>query len=177
LTKSGPADGRGAELRYAGACAGWADWYRRGRWLKGVPCGRPSALGNCVSDFIRPGGLFMSILTSLFDAKSSRLAQQVNGLSHATAESLHGAACSIRRGSKAIESLAESTAGRLDAAGTYVGAHDAKRTIAESRQLVRRFPVESLFLAAGLGFLTGLAARHLAFACGNSAAQNPISQQ
>jgi ElaB/YqjD/DUF883 family membrane-anchored ribosome-binding protein len=115
----------------------------------------------------------MSTLTSLFDAKASRLAGQVDELGHETAESLHGAASSIRRGSKAFENLAESTADKLDAAGTYVGQHDVKRTITESRQLVRRYPAESLFLAAGLGFLTGFAMRHLTHACRKSAAQRP----
>jgi ElaB/YqjD/DUF883 family membrane-anchored ribosome-binding protein len=115
----------------------------------------------------------MSTLTSLLDKKASRLAQQVDDLGHETAESLHGAASSIRRGSKAIENLAASTAGKLDAAGTYVRKHDVKRALAESRQLVRRYPGQSLFLAAGLGFMTGFAIRRLTHACSKSSAPSP----
>jgi len=101
---------------------------------------------------------------------TSQLMEQVDDLGHGTAESLHEAASSIRRGSKAIKNLAESTAGKLDAAGTYVGQHNVKRTIADSRQLLRRYPAESLFIVAGLGFLTGFAIRHLTVTCRKSAA-------
>jgi ElaB/YqjD/DUF883 family membrane-anchored ribosome-binding protein len=103
----------------------------------------------------------MSTLTSLLDAKASRVVEQVDDLGRETAGNLHAAASTIRKGSKAIEDLAESTADKLDVAGSYVEKHDLKRTIGESRQLVRRYPVESLVLAAGVGFLTGFAMRHL----------------
>jgi len=103
----------------------------------------------------------MSTLTSLLDAKAYRIVEQVDGLGRETAGNLHAAASTIRQGSKAIEDLAESTADKLDMAGSYVEKHDLKRTIGESRQLVRRYPVESLVLAAGVGFLTGFAMRHL----------------
>ncbi|MGD1073804.1 MAG: hypothetical protein ABSB15_27140 [Bryobacteraceae bacterium] len=100
----------------------------------------------------------------------STLTAQLDDLGHETAESLHGAASSIRRGSKTIDDLAESAAGKLDGAGTYVEKHNVKRTLAESRQLVRRYPAESLFVAAGLGFLTGFAVRRMTHACHKSAA-------
>src|SRR5579863_9838236 len=92
------------------------------------------------------GVSFMRTLTSLLDAKASRMAEQADGLGRGTAESLHAAASSIRKGSKAIEDLAESTANKLDGAGKYVEKHNLKRAIGESRQLVRRYPAESLVL-------------------------------
>jgi ElaB/YqjD/DUF883 family membrane-anchored ribosome-binding protein len=95
----------------------------------------------------------------------STLISQLDGLGRETAESLHGAASSIRKGSKTIEDLAESTAEKLDEAGAYVGKHNVKRAIAESRELVRRYPAESLFLAAGVGFLTGFAVRRMTHMC------------
>ncbi len=113
----------------------------------------------------------MSTLTSLLDEKASRVAEQVDGLGRETAESLHAVASSIRKGSKAIEDLAESTANKLDGAGSYVEKHNVKRTIGESRQLVRRYPVESLVLAAGVGFLAGFAFRRLTHACDKPAAR------
>lgn len=112
----------------------------------------------------------MSTLTSLLDAKASRIAEQVDDLGRETAASLHAAASSIRKGSKAIDDLAESTANKLDGAGTYVEKHDVKRTIGESRYLVRRYPVESLVLAAGVGFLAGFAMRRLTHVCDKPAA-------
>jgi ElaB/YqjD/DUF883 family membrane-anchored ribosome-binding protein len=125
----------------------------------------------------------MSTLTSRFDAKVSGIAGPVSDLAsgaadafdlaaNETAESLHAAASSIRkvgyRGSKAIEDLTQSTADKLDDAGSYVRKHDLKRTIGESRQLVRRYPAESLALAAGVGFLTGIAVRRLTHTCDKS---------
>ncbi len=112
----------------------------------------------------------MSTLTSLLDAKASLIAEQVDELGRETAGDLHAAASSIRMGSKAIEDLAESAANKLDGAGSYVEKHNVKRTIGESRQLVRRYPAESLFLAAGVGFLTGFAIRRLTHVCHRSAA-------
>jgi len=112
----------------------------------------------------------MSTLTSLLDKKASRIAEQVDDLGRETAESLHAAASSIRKGSKAIEDLAESAADKFDGAGSYVEKHNAKRAIGESRQLVRKYPVESLVLAAGVGFLTGFAIRRLTHVCDKSAA-------
>lgn len=114
----------------------------------------------------------MSTLTSLFDDKASRIAEQVDDLGRETAGSLHAAASSIRKGSKAIDDLAESTANKLDGAGSYVETHNVKRAIGESRQLVGRYPAESLFLAAGLGFVAGFAIRRLTHACDKSAARN-----
>ena len=111
----------------------------------------------------------MRTLTSLLDAKASRMAEQADGLGRGTAESLHAAASSIRKGSKAIEDLAESTANKLDGAGKYVEKHNLKRAIGESRQLVRRYPAESLVLAAGVGFLAGFAIRRLTHSCGKPA--------
>jgi len=119
----------------------------------------------------------MSTLTSLLDEKASRMADQVDDLGREAAGSLHAAASSIRKGghqgSRAIEDLAESTANKLDGAGSYVEKHNAKRAIGESRQIVRRYPAESLALAAALGFVTGFAVRRLTHACGKSAAQVP----
>lgn len=112
----------------------------------------------------------MNTLTSLIDEKASRIAEQVDELGRGTAESLHAAASSIRKGSKAIEDLAESTAGKIDGAGSYVEKHTVKRGIGESRKLVRRYPAESLLLAAAVGFLTGFAIRRLTHVCAESAA-------
>jgi ElaB/YqjD/DUF883 family membrane-anchored ribosome-binding protein len=114
----------------------------------------------------------MATLTSLLDEKASRIAEQVDGLGRETAESLHAAASSIRKGSKRIDNLAESTANKLDGAGTYVEKHNVRRAIGESRQLVRRYPVESLVLAAGVGFLIGFAFRRLTHTCDKPASGN-----
>ena len=112
----------------------------------------------------------MSTLTSQLDAKASRIAEQADDLGREAADSFHGAASSIRKGSKVIDDLAESMANRLDGAGSYVEKHTVKRTIGQSRQLIRRYPVESLVLAAGVGFLSGFAIRRLTHACDKSAA-------
>jgi ElaB/YqjD/DUF883 family membrane-anchored ribosome-binding protein len=112
----------------------------------------------------------MSTLTSLIDSKASRLADQVDDLGRETAENLHAAASSIRKGSKAIDDLAESAANKLDGAGSYVEKHNVKRTIGESRKLVRQYPAESLALAAGVGFVIGFAFRRLTHVCDKSAA-------
>jgi ElaB/YqjD/DUF883 family membrane-anchored ribosome-binding protein len=93
----------------------------------------------------------------------------VDDLGRETAESLHAAASSIRKGSKAIEDLAESTANKLDGAGSYVEKHDVKRAIGESKRMVRRYPAESLALAGGVGFVLGFAIRRLTHACDKSA--------
>jgi ElaB/YqjD/DUF883 family membrane-anchored ribosome-binding protein len=111
----------------------------------------------------------MSTLTSLPDGKASRIAQQLDDISRGAAESLHGAASSIRKSSKAIDELAETTAERLDDAGSYVEKHSVKRSIAQSHQLVQRYPGRSLVLAAGVGFLTGVAIRRLTHVCDKSA--------
>jgi ElaB/YqjD/DUF883 family membrane-anchored ribosome-binding protein len=114
------------------------------------------------------GVSFMSTLTSMLDDNASRIAEQMDSLGREAAESLHGAASSIRKGSKAIEDVAQSTANKLDGAGSYVEKHNAKRTIAESRRLVRRYPAESLVLAAGIGFLSGFAVWRLTHECDKS---------
>ena len=119
----------------------------------------------------------MNTVTSLLGGKASRVTEQVDDLAHETGESLHGAASSIRRrgqqGSRAIEDLAEATATKLDGAGSFIEEHDLKHAIGESRQLVRRYPVESLALAASVGFLTGLAIRRLSHVCASPAARGP----
>ena len=111
----------------------------------------------------------MSTVASPFGGKPSHLVGQIDDLGHEAAASLHGAASSIRKraqeGAKAIEDLAESTASRLDGAGSYIEGHDLTHTLRESRHLVRRYPVKSLVLAAGVGFLTGLAIRRLTQVC------------
>jgi len=112
----------------------------------------------------------MNTLTPLLDEKASRIAEKVDGLGRDTAESLYAAASSIRKGSKAIDDLAESTANKLDGAGSYIETHNVKRAIGESRQLVGRYPAESLLLATGLGFLAGFAIRRLTHACDKTAA-------
>jgi ElaB/YqjD/DUF883 family membrane-anchored ribosome-binding protein len=116
----------------------------------------------------------MGIVASLLSRKPSGVVEQVDDLGHEAAESLHGAASSIRKraqeGAKAIEKLAESTASGLDGAGSYIEEHDLTQTINESRQLVGRYPVESLILAAGVGFLTGFAIRRLTHVCARTEA-------
>ena len=122
----------------------------------------------------------MSAFTSLPEEKASKIAEQVSELGrHAadtidqvrrqTAGGLHAAASSIRKnareGTKVVEDLAESTASTLDDAGTFVRKHDLKRAIGDSRQLVRRYPGESLAVAAGVGFLAAIAIRRLTHTC------------
>jgi hypothetical protein len=115
----------------------------------------------------------MATLTSLLDENTSRIAEHVDDFGREAASSLHAAASSIRKGaqqgSKTIEGLAEGAAGKLDGAGSYVERHKLKRVIGEPSQALRRYPVESLVLAAGVGFLTGFAIRRLTHACPKSA--------
>jgi hypothetical protein len=111
----------------------------------------------------------MSTLTSLLDEKAFRIAEQVDDLGRETAESLHAAASSIRKGLDAIDDLAEGVANKLDGAGSYVATHNVRRAIVESPQLVGRYPAESLLLAAGVGFLAGFAIRRLIHTCDKSA--------
>jgi ElaB/YqjD/DUF883 family membrane-anchored ribosome-binding protein len=111
----------------------------------------------------------MSTLTSLLDDKASRIAERVDDLGRETAEGLHAAASTIRKGSKAIEDVADSTANKLDGAGSYVEKHNVKRMLAESRQLVRRYPGESLALAGGVCLVLGFAIRRLTHTCAKSA--------
>lgn len=113
----------------------------------------------------------MSTATSRLGEKPFHIVEQVDNLGHEAAESLHGAASSIRKRAQAIEDLAESTASRLDGAGSYIEEHDLTHTIHESRQLVRRYPVESLALAVCLGFLTGFAIRRLTHVCATTVAR------
>jgi hypothetical protein len=123
----------------------------------------------------------MSSTMSRLDEKVSRIAEHVEDLGreaadtldHArneTAGGLHAAASSIRKGgrqgSKAIEDVAEGAASSLDEVGSYIKKHDLKRTVRDSRELVRRYPAESLVLAGGVGLLAGLAIWRLAQACG-----------
>ena len=112
----------------------------------------------------------MSTLTSLLDGKASRIGEQMDSFGRETSASLHGAASAIRKGLNAIDHLAESTAKRLDGAGSCVENHTVKRTLAQSRRLVGRYPGKSLVLAAGIGFLTGFAVLRLAHGCDKSAA-------
>jgi ElaB/YqjD/DUF883 family membrane-anchored ribosome-binding protein len=128
----------------------------------------------------------MSGITSSLDEKASKLAERVSDFGHEaadivdharneTAGGLHAAASSIRRnvreGARVVENLAESTAATLDEAGSYLKKHDLKRTLGDSRQLVRRYPGESLALAAGVGFLAGIAIRRLTHTCARSSAR------
>ena len=119
----------------------------------------------------------MSTLTSRIDAKASRIVEQIDEVNHEAADSLHAAASSIRkggqRGSHAIEDLAKGTAAKLDGAGSFIEDHDLKKTIGGSRHVVRRYPVESVAFAAGVGFLAGLAIRHLTHICDETAAPLP----
>jgi ElaB/YqjD/DUF883 family membrane-anchored ribosome-binding protein len=108
----------------------------------------------------------MNNVTSRLGARASRIAEQLDDIGHQAAEGLHTAASSIRKGgqhgSEAIEDLTKGTAARLDRAGSFIEDHDLKHAIGGSRQFVRRYPVETLVLAAGVGFLTGLAILGLA---------------
>lgn len=112
---------------------------------------------------------FMSTLTSRLDDKASQIAERVDGFGREAADSLHAAASSIRKGSKAIDDVAENTASKLDGVGSYVAKHNMKRAIGESRHLVGRYPVKSLVLAAGVGFLTAVALRRLTRTCDQTA--------
>jgi hypothetical protein len=190
-----PSVGPGRRSRYCAARFSFAlsFWPWPHQHLKPKRISGPSsAQENCEPGRRRNKGvLFMSTLTSLFEEKASRIAEQVSDLSRETADTvdhaidetaggLHATASSIRRGgrqgSKAIEDLAKSTANTLDEAGSYLKKHNLTRTIGDSRQLVRRYlarryPADSLILAAGAGFLAGFAIRRLTHACDKSPAR------
>lgn len=111
----------------------------------------------------------MSTVASPLGGKPSHIVAQIDNLSYQAAASLHDAASSIRErghnGAKAIEDIAQSTGSRLDGVGSFIEGHDLKHAIRGSRQLVRRYPVESLVLAAGIGVLTGFAIRQMIHLC------------
>jgi len=122
----------------------------------------------------------MSTLTSLLDAKASRIAEQVDDVGRGTASGLHAAASTIRRGgrqgSKAIKDLAENTADTLDGVGSFVEKHKIKHAVGEfrgtvRRYLSRRYTAQSLALGCGVGLLAGLAIRRFTHACDTPRAQ------
>ena len=115
----------------------------------------------------------MSTSTSLPDEKTSRTAEQLDDFTREAADNFHAVASAVREGgrhgSKTVEDLAEGAASRLDGAGTYIEKHDRIHTLARTRQLVRQYPAELLAVAAGVGFLTGVAVRRLTHSCDRSA--------
>ena len=116
----------------------------------------------------------MSSIMATPGAKAFRVAEQVDELGYEAAESLHGAASSIRKAAQKscqdIEGIAESTAGKLDRAGRWIEQHRLENVADGSRRLFRRYPAQSLVLAASLGFLTALALRKASRFCAKTVA-------
>jgi ElaB/YqjD/DUF883 family membrane-anchored ribosome-binding protein len=78
-----------------------------------------------------------------------------------TASALEGAAAKIHAAADAgagkISSAMHSAAGGIESAAAFLREHDTRRMISGVERLIRRHPARSLLIAAGIGFLTGLA--------------------
>ena len=72
-----------------------------------------------------------------------------------TGDALHSAASSVRKGSAAIDNVAD----RLDATGTFVEDCELKSAFKGLRKFGRSHLTESLVVAAAIGFLAGSAFR------------------
>jgi ElaB/YqjD/DUF883 family membrane-anchored ribosome-binding protein len=92
----------------------------------------------------------MSTLTSTIDEKVSQATAQAGGLTQEAAGNLHAAASSVRK-------AAQLAADKLDEAGSYVGKYDVGKAVGESKRIIRQYPAELVAVAAGVGFLSGLA--------------------
>ncbi len=118
----------------------------------------------------------MDTLTTRLDTQAARMAEKVDGLGREAAENLHAAASSVRRGghqgAQAMEGYAGEAATTLDDAGEYVEKHTVKRSMAESRQFLRRYPVETLALSTGVGLLAGIAMHRMLHSCAATARKN-----
>jgi len=92
----------------------------------------------------------MSTLSSVINEKVSQATAQAGGLTQETAGNLHAAASSVRN-------AAQLAADKLDEAGSYVEKYDVGKAVAESKRIIRQYPAELVAVAAGVGFLSGLA--------------------
>lgn len=78
----------------------------------------------------------------------------VRGLKH-TASALRGN--DVLHRTSTLGSMAEHTAGRLDAAAQYLEGYDAERVLGDVRAAVTRNPARSLAIAATFGFMVAAA--------------------
>ena len=95
--------------------------------------------------------------------------RRLDGARDGTADALHTAASSVRRGgrqgSAAIDNLATGTADRLDATATYVADHDLSDALTGLRRFGLRHLTGVLVAAATVGFLAGAALNRAAHTC------------
>jgi len=101
----------------------------------------------------------MSTLTSMIGDKVSHAADQADSLSHETAGTLYAAASSVR---KAAATAAE----KLEEAGCYVKKYNVGKAVGQSKKMIRQYPAELVAVAAGVGFLSGLAIMSFGLASG-----------
>jgi ElaB/YqjD/DUF883 family membrane-anchored ribosome-binding protein len=92
----------------------------------------------------------MSTLTSMIGDKVSQAADQADSLSRETAGNLYAAASSVR---KAAATAAE----KLEEVGCYVKKYNLGKAVGQSKKMIRQYPAELVAIAAGVGFLSGIA--------------------
>lgn len=83
--------------------------------------------------------------------------QKLQEMREGGASAFHEAAASVRKGSDAIEDLASSTAGRLDAAGAFVKKCSANNILVRVRKFGRNHLGGALIAAVAIGFFAGSA--------------------
>lgn len=62
-------------------------------------------------------------------------------------------------GGPRVAHLAHSTADKLQSAASYVRENDTKQMMADVEEVIRKYPVQSLLIAAGVGFVVARAFR------------------
>ena len=85
-----------------------------------------------------------------------------------TGDALHATASTLRKGSEAIDSLANGAADRLDATASYVEDHDLRDVFTSLRRFARRHLTGSVVTAAAIGFLAGSTLSRMTHTCGRS---------
>jgi len=82
-------------------------------------------------------------------------------IARSTARSLHSAASTLRKnadtipGGKKMTRFANTAAGKLDSAASYVRDHELQDMMNDVSRVVRRRPTQSLLVAAIAGFVAG----------------------
>lgn len=96
-------------------------------------------------------------------AQTETIKEKVNAVRQQVAESLEGAADSVRdageQGAATISGLANGAGAKLDSSATLIRRFDGDDLISNLRRAVRRHPVGSLALGAAIGAIAGLAFR------------------
>lgn len=82
-----------------------------------------------------------------------RTADKIDASREPAAASLNRTASALHAQSDRVAGAAHATADKLQATADYVREHDFREMAADVTELVKRYPGQSLAVAAGLGFL------------------------